>query len=73
MASWPLLVAAGLAAGLAMGLFGVGGSSVATPVLALLGVPALAVVASPLPAAIPAAAVDAVPYIRSGCLTGTCA
>jgi uncharacterized membrane protein YfcA len=66
MASWPFLVAAGLAVGLAMGLFGVGGSSVATPVLALLGVPALAAVASPLPAAIPAAAVDAVPYIRSG-------
>jgi uncharacterized membrane protein YfcA len=36
-----------------MGLFGVGGSSVATPVLALLGAPALAAVASPLPAIIP--------------------
>ena len=34
--------------------------------LALLGVPALIAVASPLPATIPAAAVDAVPYLRSG-------
>ncbi len=34
--------------------------------LALLGVPALIAVASPLPAPIPAAAVDAVPYLRSG-------
>ena len=52
--------------GLCMGLFGVGGSSVATPVLALLGAPALVAVASPLPATIPAAVVDAVPYVRSG-------
>jgi uncharacterized protein len=49
-----------------MGLFGVGGSSVATPVLALLGAPALIAVASPLPATIPAAAVGAQPYVRSG-------
>jgi uncharacterized membrane protein YfcA len=55
-----------MAVGLCMGLFGVGDSSVATPVLALLGVPALIAVASPLPATIPAAAVDAVPYPRSG-------
>ena len=38
----------------------------ATPVLALLGAPGLVVVASPLPATIPAAVVDAVPYVRSG-------
>jgi len=48
-----------------MGLFGVGGSSVATPVLALLGAPALIAVASPLPATIPSAAVGAVPYLRA--------
>lgn len=66
MAPWPFIVLAGAAVGLCMGLFGVGGSSVATPVLALLGVPGLVAVASPLPATIPAAAVDAVPYIRSG-------
>lgn len=48
-----------------MGLFGVGGSSVATPVLSLLGAPGLIAVASPLPATIPAAAVGAAPYVRS--------
>jgi uncharacterized membrane protein YfcA len=49
-----------------MGVFGVGGSSVATPVLSLLGAPGLVAVASPLPATIPAAAVGAVTYVRSG-------
>lgn len=48
-----------------MGLFGVGGSSVATPVLAMLGAPGLVAVASPLPATIPAAAFGAAPYVRS--------
>ncbi|MGE5135803.1 MAG: sulfite exporter TauE/SafE family protein [Gemmatimonadota bacterium] len=66
MAPWPFIVVAGVAVGLCMGLFGVGGSSVATPVLALLGAPGLVAVASPLPATIPAAAVDAVPYVRAG-------
>jgi len=66
MPAWPLVVIAGAAVGVCMGLFGVGGSSVATPVLALLGVPGLIAVASPLPATIPAAAIGAVPYLRSG-------
>ena len=65
MAPWPVIVVAGLAVGVCMGLFGVGGSSVATPVLALLGAPGLIAVASPLPATIPAAVVGAVPYVRS--------
>lgn len=65
MAPWPFIVCAGLAVGLCLGLFGVGGSSVATPVLSLLGAPALVAVASPLPATIPAAIVAAVPYLRS--------
>jgi hypothetical protein len=56
----------GVAVGVAMGLFGVGGSSVATPVLSLLGAPGLIAVASPLPATIPAAALGAVAYLRSG-------
>ena len=66
LASWPFIVLAGAGVGICMGLFGVGGSSIATPLLALLGAPALAAVASPLPATIPSAAVGAVPYIRSG-------
>jgi uncharacterized membrane protein YfcA len=66
LAWWPYIVLAGAGVGICTGLFGVGGSSVATPVLALLGVPGLIAVASPLPATIPSAAVGAVPYLRSG-------
>ncbi len=66
MAAWPFITLAGAGIGLLLGLFGVGGSSVATPVLALLGVPGLVAVASPLPATIPAAMLTAVPYLRSG-------
>jgi uncharacterized membrane protein YfcA len=66
MAPWPLVVVGGAAIGILLGLFGVGGSSVATPVLSLLGVSALAAVASPLPAIIPAAALAAAPYISAG-------
>lgn len=65
MAPWPGIVSAGLGVGLCMGLFGVGGSSVATPVLALLGAPGLIAVASPLPATIPAAVLAAGPYVRA--------
>ncbi|MDA8319681.1 MAG: sulfite exporter TauE/SafE family protein [Actinomycetota bacterium] len=65
LAAWPVIVLAGLGVGVSMGLFGVGGSSVATPLLALLGAPGLIAVASPLPATIPSAALGAVPYLRS--------
>jgi hypothetical protein len=66
VASWPAFVAAGCAIGFLLGLFGVGGSSVATPVLSLLGVPGLVAVASPLPAIVPGAMLAARPYLRSG-------
>lgn len=66
MAPWPFFVLAGAALGTLTGLFGVGGSSIATPLLSLLGVPGLVAVASPLPATIPGAAVAAVAYVRSG-------
>src|SRR3954468_23246464 len=66
MAPWPLISLGGAGVGTLMGFFGVGGSSVATPVLSLLGVPALAAVASPLVATIPGATIAAVPYVRSG-------
>jgi uncharacterized membrane protein YfcA len=59
-----LIVLAGVGVGLCMGLFGVGGSSVATPVLSLLGAPGFAAVASPLAAAIPAAVLGALAYAR---------
>ena len=65
LAWWPFIVLAGPGVGVCTGLFGVGGSSVATPVLALLGAPGLIAVASPLPATVPSAAVGAIPYVRS--------
>ncbi len=60
------IVLSGAAIGLLIGLFGVGGSSVATPMLSLVGVRALAAVASPLPATIPGAVLALRPYLKSG-------
>ncbi|MGB8021753.1 MAG: sulfite exporter TauE/SafE family protein [Candidatus Nanopelagicales bacterium] len=65
MAPWPWFVLAGAAVGSLTGIFGVGGSAIATPVLSLLGVPGLQAVASPLPATIPSALAAVVPYVRS--------
>ena len=66
MMPWPLITLAGGVIGVGLGFFGVGGSSIATPVLSLLGVPALAAIASPLPATIPAALISARNYVRDG-------
>lgn len=66
MPSWAEVSAAGAVIGVLLGLFGVGGSSFATPVLGLLGVPGLVAVAAPLPAVIPAAIAGMVAYIRKG-------
>ena len=57
---------AGLVVGALFGLFGVGGSSFATPLLSLLGLSGFAAVASPLPATLPAALVGARQYARFG-------
>ena len=59
-------VLAGLGVGLVFGMFGAGGSAFATPILAVLGVPALFAVASPLPAMVPAAFAGARRFLRSG-------
>ncbi len=64
MPPWPEVTAAGAVIGVLFGLFGVGGSSFATPVLGLLGVPGLIAVAAPLPATIPAAIAGAAAYVR---------
>ena len=64
MPPWWEVTAAGLVVGVLFGLFGVGGSSFATPALGLLGVPGLVAVAAPLPATIPAAIVGMVAYVR---------
>lgn len=64
MPAWPEVTAAGAVVGVLFGLFGVGGSSFATPALGLLGVPGLIAVAAPLPATIPAAIAGMVNYVR---------
>lgn len=66
MAPLPWFAVAGAGVGLLFGLFGVGGSSVATPVLALLGVRGVVAVASPLPSTVPAALAGAWAYLRDG-------
>jgi uncharacterized membrane protein YfcA len=66
--SWVLVALAGAGVGLTFGVFGAGGSAFATPVLALLGVPAPVAVASPLPAMLPASVAGARQYLRAGLL-----
>jgi len=64
MASWPLFVLAGASIGVLTGVFGVGGSSIATPILSIMGVAPLQAIASPLPATVPAALLASIPYLR---------
>jgi len=56
----------GLFVGFAGGLFGKGGSAVATPLLQLAGIPAFFAVASPLPATIPGTLIASLAYFREG-------
>lgn len=60
------VAACGAVIGLLTGMFGVGGSSIATPLLSLLGASPLVAIASPLPATIPSALAAAIPYVRAG-------
>jgi uncharacterized protein len=62
---WLGIAAIGLVVGFLAGLFGKGGSAIATPLLHAVGVPAIVAVASPLPATIPSTAVAAAAYWRS--------
>jgi uncharacterized membrane protein YfcA len=66
MTSELAVLGGGVGVGILFGLFGVGGSSFATPVLSLLGVPPLLAVASALPATLPSAISGAVSYLRRG-------
>ena len=64
MAPWPVFIVIGVVLGALSGVFGVGGSSLATPLLSVLGVPGIVAVASPLPATWPIALAAAWPYVR---------
>jgi len=55
----------GVAIGFLGGLFGKGGSAIATPLLSLLGYPGFVAVASPLPAAVPSTLIASAEYWRS--------
>jgi hypothetical protein len=59
------VLAIGAAVGFLGGLFGKGGSAIATPLLALVGIPPYVALASPLPATIPATLVAARTYWRA--------
>ncbi len=58
------VAAVGAFVGLLGGLFGKGGSAIATPLLALLGIPPIVALASPLPATIPATLAASYVYWR---------
>ncbi len=56
----------GLAVGFLSGLFGKGGSAIATPLLHAIGIPAIVAVAAPLPATIPSTLVGYSAYRGTG-------
>ncbi len=58
----------GILIGLLGGLFGKGGSAVATPLLSLIGLPGFVAVASPLPATTPGTLIAAWAYWRAGAM-----
>jgi uncharacterized membrane protein YfcA len=60
------VVAIGAVVGFLSGLFGKGGSAVATPLLSVTGVPAIVAVASPLPGVIPSTLAASYAYWREG-------
>src|SRR5439155_26929174 len=67
------MIGVGVALGFLSGLFGVGGSSVPTPILRLLGVPRLVALATPLPVTLPTALVGGFTYWRRGLVNGRAA
>jgi uncharacterized membrane protein YfcA len=55
----------GIVVGFLGGLFGKGGSAVATPLLSLIGVPGFVAIAAPLPATVPGTLIASAEYWRS--------
>jgi uncharacterized membrane protein YfcA len=64
--TWLGVAAIGLVVGFLAGLFGKGGSAIATPLLHAIGIPAIVAVAAPLPATVPSTLVGYSAYRRSG-------
>ncbi len=64
-ATWLGIAVIGVGVGFLAGLFGKGGSAIATPLLHLVGVPAFVAVAAPLPATIPSTLAALSAYRRS--------
>lgn len=67
---WVAIALIGAGVGYLGGLFGKGGSAIATPLLAAIGVPPIVAVASPLPATIPGTLVAYNRYRRFGITDG---
>jgi uncharacterized membrane protein YfcA len=63
---WIGVIVIGALVGFLGGLFGKGGSAIATPLLAAIGIPPIVAVASPLPATIPSTLVAYERYRRAG-------
>lgn len=61
-----IFIIVGLLLGFLSGLFGVGGSSIATPILRLMDVPRMFALATPLPVTLPIAIVGGFTYWRRG-------
>src|SRR5258707_1159577 len=62
---WLEVLLIGVAVGFLAGLFGKGGSAVATPLLHLIGLPAMVALAAPLPPTIPSTLAAAGAYRRA--------
>ena len=62
--TWVGIALIGVVVGFLAGLFGKGGSAIATPLLHAVGVPAIVAVAAPLPATIPSTLAGTVAYWR---------
>ena len=60
--------AVGVVVGFLGGLFGKGGSAIATPLLSLIGIPGFVAVASPLPATLPGTLVASAEYRHANLL-----
>jgi uncharacterized protein len=66
MIHYLLLIGVGVVVGLLSGLFGVGGSSIATPLLRLIDVSRMVALASPLPVTFPTALIGGLIYRKRG-------